>query len=97
VLLWPYPPELRLKLLFKNLSILRKPFIDPVWICRPSNRKYCGSPVNGSTITRTRDYCVLRNLEPELVSFIEAFAAELGMEPDKFAGMVVTQHIAPQN
>jgi hypothetical protein len=36
-------------------------------------------------------------LEPELISFIEAFAAELGMEPDKFAGMVVTQHIAPQN
>jgi hypothetical protein len=36
-------------------------------------------------------------LEPELISFFEAFAAELGMEPDKFAGMVVTQHIAPQN
>jgi hypothetical protein len=36
-------------------------------------------------------------LEPELISFIEAFAAELGMEPNKFAGMVVTQYIAPQN
>jgi hypothetical protein len=36
-------------------------------------------------------------LEPELISFIERLAAEIGMEPDKFAGMVVTQYSAPQN
>jgi hypothetical protein len=37
------------------------------------------------------------DLEPELISFIEALAAEFGMKPAKFAGMVFTQHIAPQN
>ena len=36
-------------------------------------------------------------LEPELISFIEALAAEIGTEPDEFAGMVLTQHISPQN
>ena len=36
-------------------------------------------------------------LEPELISFVEALAAELGMEPDKFAGMVFTWYIAHQN
>ena len=28
-------------MLFKDLSILRKRFIDHAWICRPSNRKCC--------------------------------------------------------
>jgi hypothetical protein len=36
-------------------------------------------------------------LEPELISFIEKLASELGMEPDKFAGMVFAQYIAHQN
>jgi len=26
---------------FQELSTVQKPFIDPVWICRPSNKKCC--------------------------------------------------------